>query len=105
MSNKYCSETSVGSDKSPPAITYANLLAIFWSCSEMYLECSIESVPTKNMPKACLPNTFTSLRFTGCVYPLSAINFACAFAVAICLSLLTTIASFPFCNNPKSNAS
>ena len=35
ISNKYCSDTSVGSDKSPPAITQASLLAIFISCADI----------------------------------------------------------------------
>ena len=71
----------------------------------MKLAASIESVPTKNIPKACFPSTFTSFLRTGCVYPISAIDFATAFAVAICLSLLTTTISFPFSRIPRSYAS
>ena len=71
----------------------------------MYLPASIWSVPTKNIPKACLPNTLMSFLLTGCVYPCSAICNATCLAVAIWRSLFTTTISLPFCKTPVSKPS
>ena len=64
-SKRYCSDTFVGEDKSPPQIIFANYFDIKNSWSVIYPPCLIESAPTKNIPSPCFPNTFISFFNVG----------------------------------------